>query len=105
MTSSSKAINMTLVKPGLYDLQGELTFATVNQIHKQANKILKLQTESTISLNNVNQIDSAGLALLIDWSNPKTHNQSIQFSNPNQQLLRLMDLYNLKTVLIFVEQK
>lgn len=87
------------VSPGIFEVIGDLTFTTVNQLQKLPKEILSSKTKSKIMLNKVHHIDSAGLALLIDWERQTTNNNPIVFSRPNRQLLRLVELYSLQNVL------
>ena len=49
-----------------YGLIGNLTYETVPRLSEQAS--LEYAKSTTLSLRKVERIDSAGLALLIEWS-------------------------------------
>ena len=88
---------ITSVSPGIYEVEGDLTFSTVSQL-QLPEQLLTSNTQSNIVLNKVQHIDSAGLALLIDWTR-QTLNNPVIFTKANDQLLRLAKLYHLETTL------
>jgi len=87
------------ISPGVYEVIGDLTFATVNQLLKLPEPLLSDQNSVKIILNKVHHIDSAGLALLIEWERQSLPRSPIKFSQANEQLVRLVNLYNLQAVL------
>ena len=89
--------HITPVSPGIYEVEGDLTFSTVGLL-KLPNQLLTSSTQQKIMLNKVQHIDSAGLALLIDWARQTLSNPVI-FYKANDQLLRLAKLYHLETTL------
>ncbi len=95
---------ITPVSPGIYEVEGDLTFDTVNLLQKIPEQILASKIQSKIALNKVQRVDSAGLALLIDWTQ-QTINNPVIFTAANDQLLRLARLYNLSTTLILQANK
>ncbi len=52
---------------GRYRVTGELGFATVPGIWEQSRAALDSGTELVIDLGGVTQVDSAGLALVVEW--------------------------------------
>ncbi|MEE9424232.1 MAG: STAS domain-containing protein [Methylococcales bacterium] len=95
---------ITSVSPGNYQVEGDLTFRTVNLLQQLPEQILTSKTPPKIALNKVQHIDSAGLALLIDWSR-QTLNNPVIFTAANDQLLRLAALYNLDNTLALQDKK
>ncbi|MEE9411964.1 MAG: STAS domain-containing protein [Methylococcales bacterium] len=89
---------ITSVSPGIYQIEGDLTFRTVNLLQQLPKQILTSKIQPKIALNKVQHIDSAGLALLIDWTR-QTINNPVIFIAANDQLLRLATLYNLDKTL------
>jgi anti-anti-sigma factor len=89
---------ITPVSPGIYQIEGDLTFRTVNLLQQLPEQILASKIQPKIALNKVQHIDSAGLALLIDWTR-QTINNPVVFIAANDQLLRLATLYNLDNTL------
>ncbi len=92
------------VSSGVYEVIGDLTFKSVIGLTRLPEALLSSKPSPTIRLNKVEHIDSAGLALLIDWARQSIEHQQILFSQPNDQLLRLLNLYNLGNVLPFDDQ-
>lgn len=98
--NKTKDIHITLVSPGIYKVEGKLTYKTVNQVQRLPEQMLTNKTTSQIMLNKVQHIDSAGLALLIDWGRQSLSGTSpIVYTRANKQLLRLVNLYHLDTVI------
>ena len=89
---------ITSVSPDIYQVEGDLTFRTVNLLQQLPKQILSSKIQPKIALNKVQHIDSAGLALLIDWTR-QTINNPVIFIAANDQLLRLATLYNLDKTL------
>lgn len=53
---------------GAVRLRGELTFATVPQLHPDGRRVIEQCTSGLeMDLSGVTRADSAGLALLVDW--------------------------------------
>lgn len=48
-----------------YRLTGELTYQTVPEVFAQA---IEFTDETRIDLGNLSRVDSAGLALLVEWA-------------------------------------
>ncbi len=100
MQIKTKETHISLVSPSVYEVEGQLTYKTVNQVQKLPEQLLTNNTTSQIRLNKVQHIDSAGLALLIDWGHQSLSGTSpIMYTRANQQLLRLVNLYHLDTVI------
>jgi anti-anti-sigma factor len=94
------ATHLSPISDDIYEVVGELTFHSINnQLRKLPKRLLSSVSQPQIMLNKVQHIDSAGLALLIDWSQQSLRNQSIVFTKANEQLLGLITLYNLDAVL------
>lgn len=74
----------------LFQVAGELTFATVNALLEQAPVLFDSHHKLNIDLAEVTRSDSAGLALLIDWMRlAKTTNKEIMFYNIPAQMLAI----------------
>ncbi|HFD12631.1 MAG TPA: STAS domain-containing protein [Crenotrichaceae bacterium] len=101
MPSKGLTIQLISISPGVYEVTGDLTFNTVSQLQTLPEQVSSSATTPKIMLDKVQHIDSAGLALLIDWGRQSMQYHSITFCQPNKQLLRLVDLYNLESVLSF----
>ena len=74
-------------------LQRDLTFATVNEILAESLPLFSGQTSISVDLDKVDESDSAGLALLIEWvSWAKQNDCDIRFENVPQQLKTLAEI-------------
>ncbi|MCK5353517.1 MAG: STAS domain-containing protein [Methyloprofundus sp.] len=95
-------IEATLLSPGHYILLGDLVFSNIN---KASTKILNFkQSAPTISidLQQLGKIDSAGLALLIEWVKySHLHNKKLRFKNIPAQLTALAKLSYLSEIDLF----
>lgn len=86
-------LKLTEQTPGYFTVEGNLTFATIDQQTLQSFKYLKGIDRICIDLAQVGMTDSAGLALMIEWIR---HSRMIRaklfFKNVPQQLLALIRL-------------
>lgn len=82
------------VSSGLYRLQAPLTFASVAGIRGQGLQLIDSQAQGlTFDLQAVPTVDSAGLALLIDWlSEARAKSRTLRYVQPPQALLSLAKL-------------
>jgi phospholipid transport system transporter-binding protein len=82
------------VSSGLYRLQAPLTFASVSGIRDQGLELIDSQSqELTLDLQAVPEVDSAGLALLIDWlSEARARSRTLRYVQPPAALLSLARL-------------
>jgi phospholipid transport system transporter-binding protein len=74
------------------DVSGDLTLDSVAQLFEQSRSLLPGQVR-TIDLQNVSRVDSAGLALLLEWQSAATQrNGALAFTNAPEDLSRLAAL-------------
>lgn len=98
MTSSYNII--ADANSGVIKVEGELTFATVNNVSIEAQQLLESAPTFTIDLTAVTRSDSAGLALLIDWMRmANTSNKHIVFHNIPAQMLAIANASGLDALL------
>jgi phospholipid transport system transporter-binding protein len=85
---------LVLVSPGVYRLEAPLTFASVAQLRKLGLHAIDAAPDGlTIELNAVPAVDSAGLALLIDWlANARAKSRTLKYGSPPPTLLSLARL-------------
>jgi phospholipid transport system transporter-binding protein len=88
------SLNIIKKSPKHFIIEGDLTFATIDkQTLKSFSFLNGSSKEITLDLERVSSIDSAGLALMIEWikytRNNRTH---IIFKNIPEQLLNLAKL-------------
>jgi phospholipid transport system transporter-binding protein len=73
-----------------FSVSGELTFATVRDALHSSQQLFSQATALNIDLSGVSAVDSAGLALLIEWySRASKANKSISFVAVPKQLSAL----------------
>jgi phospholipid transport system transporter-binding protein len=66
--NATTASAFVAVSPGVYRLEAPLTFASVASLHDGGLQLLDSASDGlTLDLQAVPAVDSAGLALLIDW--------------------------------------
>lgn len=78
---------------GLFIIDGDLTFATIDKKVVKSFDFLKHTPQVTIDLSRVACTDSAGLALMIEWIKVShQHNVQLSFKNIPEQLRKLAKL-------------
>jgi len=78
---------------GSFIVDGDLTFASIDKHTVKSFAFLKSAKEVNIDLSKVNNTDSAGLALMIEWIKFCRHNRiHLSFKNIPEQLLTLAKL-------------
>ncbi|MBT3196945.1 MAG: STAS domain-containing protein [Gammaproteobacteria bacterium] len=88
---------------GEISLKGELTFATVPTALREAPPLFVGQGELRVDLSKVRRLDSAGLALLMEWLRFANGQQrNIYFLNPPPQLERLARISGVSELLPIV---
>ena len=82
------------VSNGVLHLSGPLTFDTVGVHFRQSTAWLDgAETVTSVDLAQVERVDSAGLALLLEWqSQAKQRGTELEFHNAPRDLLRLASL-------------
>ncbi|MDR3419601.1 MAG: STAS domain-containing protein [Nevskia sp.] len=81
------------------ELEGELSFATVPQLLRQADALL---AGGILDLSRVTRVDSAGLALLLELSRrSKSRGARLGIRGADPQILRLAGFFGLDQVLHF----
>lgn len=78
---------------GLFVIDGDLTFATIDKHAVKSFEFLSTAKHITIDLGRVSCTDSAGLALMIEWIKITRHNRiQLSFKNIPEQLRNLAKL-------------
>jgi phospholipid transport system transporter-binding protein len=82
------------VSPGVFSVEAPLTFASVAALRKLGLRAIDAASSGlTIELNKVPAVDSAGLALLIDWlASARVKSRTLKYANPPETLLSLARL-------------
>jgi len=87
---------------GGISLKGDLLFSTVSSVFAEGCKLIKNHKSSAvdIDMSNIEKIDSAGIALLLDWKRLcDAHNKKYQLKNLSQQALSLISTNKLEPLL------
>lgn len=95
---------LTLVEqsPGYFTVEGNLTFASIDQQTLKSFKFLKGIDRICIDLAKVGTTDSAGLALMIEWiKHSRMIRAQLWFKNVPEQLQALARLSGLDTTEYF----
>lgn len=85
-------------------VSGDLTLNSVTSVLKESGRLITSATR-IIDLANVSRVDSAGLALLLEWqSNARSTGPGFGFENVPEDLLRLAALTDASALLGFKAQ-
>ncbi len=86
---------------GRFKVSGELTFATVTQVLAQSRALFAQAGDSIeLELGTVERVDSAGLALLIEWMrNAHARGKEIRFFELPEQMRAIAAASDLDAVL------
>jgi len=89
------------VSAGVYRIEAPLTFATVAALHADGIRIIDAASgEVTLDLQAVPKVDSAGLALLIEWlGEARAKSRSLKYSQPPEALLSLARLSDVEKLI------
>jgi phospholipid transport system transporter-binding protein len=90
----SEICSIEVAEDGCAYLSGELTFESTPDLYRQAEAIIR-ENDSirAIDLAGITRVDSAGLALMLEWQAIRTANgQKLQFNKAPVSLLSLAQL-------------
>ncbi len=95
-------IEITRSTEGAYTLKGNLIFSTINKAVLNTLDFKQTSSSITIDLQQVGEIDSAGLALLIEWIKfARAHQKKLHFDNIPTQLTALAKLSYISEINLF----
>lgn len=98
-------IDLIRVSAGNYLLKGDLTFSNINHKTTQLFDFEQPPSSITLDLQQLVKIDSAGLALLIEWVRIfRNHAKALRFDNIPAQLTALAKLSYLTETDLFTTQ-
>ncbi len=92
---------VTITKQGL-QLNGSMVYASVSTLLEEGTHLLENHPETSISIDckNVSRVDSAGIALLIEWKRKCiNHKKNCQIIGLPKQARSLVETYRLQEVL------
>lgn len=85
-------MNTSSDKDNVFSLHGTLTLDNVASTWKESRSLLH-DGVNAVDLADVSRVDSAGLALLLEWqAQARLRKASLEFMNAPKDLLRLADL-------------
>ncbi len=89
-----------------FRLNGDLTFSTVSDLVESGKALIHNGTKSAteneinIEMSSVKKLDSAGIALLLEWKREcQLENKTCHFKHLSQQAISLIKTYKLQSVL------
>ena len=98
-------IDVIMLSTGNYLLKGDLTFSTINNKTTQILDFKQASLINTLDLQQLVKIDSAGLALLIEWVKIfRLHAKELRFDNIPAQLTALAKLSYITETGLFTTQ-
>ena len=81
-------------------IAGELNLATVSEALSESSQLFKSGSRITVDLINVNHVDSAGIALLVEWLGMAKHQtKKLEYRNIPKQMLAIARISGLEGVL------
>jgi phospholipid transport system transporter-binding protein len=81
-------------------LSGDLVIGSVSSLLNQANSLFSKHRQIIIDFEDVPRVDSAGLALLLEWVEwARDNDASIQFRNVPDALIKIAKLSNVEEML------
>jgi len=95
----TSAINKT--EQGLA-ISGKLVYSTVADLSELGNQVIAESNQNTVDIDcqSMERIDSAGIALLLQWQREsKVANKACRFVNLSDQAKSLIQAYQLQTVI------
>jgi len=97
--TTSASPSFTRQDDGCYQVHGNLGFDTVVSLHKQVDIMRHDAPEVRIDLQSVGRVDSAGLALMLDWvEQAAASHKTIRWLNIPDQMTRLIRVNRLEHV-------
>jgi phospholipid transport system transporter-binding protein len=99
--ANGKASAFVAVSAGVYRLEAPLTFASVASLRDEGLRVLDAASNGlTLELQSVPAVDSAGLALLIDWlGEARARSRSLKYARPPDTLLSLARLSEVENLI------
>ena len=100
VSPSPNAPAITSIGAGLVAVKGPVTFATAGELLKASRAVFNDQAAVTVSLEGVTSVDSAGLALLLEWlRQAKVDARSVRFLGIPEKLLAIARLSGVEALL------
>lgn len=76
-----------------WQLQGELSFETTPELFESAREAMRDRIPARIDLSAVERVESAGVALMLDWIRAaRAQQRTLKFSNVPEHMISIADL-------------
>lgn len=93
-------VSLTESAPGRFSIQGELSFQSVPMLNRKIKSILSTSDAAVIDLSAVVRSDSAGVALLVEWTRmAHLHDKQLSFDHIPDQMLAIVRVSGLADIL------
>jgi ABC-type transporter Mla MlaB component len=100
MAAAPTGSGFVAVSAGVYRVQAPLTFASVASLRQDGVKLIQSTQNLTFELQAVPAVDSAGLALLVDWlAAAKSHSCALRYVGPSETLISLARLSDVEKLI------
>ncbi len=85
----------------IFLISGELSFSTVSKALSESSHLFHGESAMIVDLINVNHVDSAGIALLIEWLGMAKHKtKKLEYRHIPEQMLAIARISGLESVLV-----
>ena len=92
--------SLTSAGPGLIAVKGPVTFATAGTLLEAGRALLQGQAAVTVNLGEVSNVDSAGLALLLEWlRQARAERRTVVYQGVPEKLLAIARLSGVEALL------
>ena len=76
-----------------WKIQGDLSFETTPELFESAREAMRENVPSCIDLEAVERVESAGVALMLDWIRAaRAQQRTLMFSNVPQHMISIAEL-------------
>ncbi len=101
MSEGKNLFGISLASEGRYRLEGELSFASVELALKKTAEIFVAPARMVFDLAGVAKVDSAGLALLLEWlRQARAAGVELHYTNLPRQLMAMAQVAGVDEILI-----
>ena len=100
ITRSPETPSLTSIGVGVVGVKGPVTFATAGHLLDAGQAVFSRQADVTINLHEVTSVDSAGLALLLEWlRQARANGRAVRFLGIPEKLLAIARLSGVEALL------
>lgn len=104
-SGSSKAARLVSAGEGRILIEGALDFTTVSALATETERLFQPRGQLRIDLSGVDRVNSAGLALLLEWMDiARARGVDLQILNLPESLARIAAFSNLGSLLPVARQ-